>query len=149
VQGKPVSADTRRSGCPINACLEIFGDRWSLLIVRDLMFNGLDRYAGFAASAERIASNILADRLQRLEGEGIITRAPDPQDARVVRYALTEKGIALAPVLVDMVLWISQYEETDAPPPVLAAMRADRGGFIAGIQKRLRSPAQPGRRKLR
>ncbi len=125
-----------RSRCPINLALEIFGDRWSLLIVRDLMFKGLRTFNEFAASGEGIASNILTDRLAKLEGAGILTRRPDPDDARRIRYRLTEKGIDLTPVLVEIVLWTTCYEETDAPDEIVAAMRTRRRQFLADIRKR-------------
>src|SRR5687767_15966738 len=88
-----------RSGCPISIALEIFGDAWSLLIVRDLMFKGLRTFSEFASSDERIATNILADRLARLESAGIVTKAADPADARRLHYRLTDKGLDLAPAL--------------------------------------------------
>ena len=123
----------RRSGCPISISLEIFGDRWSLLVVRDLMFKGLRTFKEFAAAGEGIATNILTERLERLEAAGIIARDTDPEDARRVLYRLTEKGIALAPVLVEMVVWAARYEDTDAPPATVRAMRRDRAAFIAGL----------------
>src|SRR5439155_17252739 len=89
----------RRSSCPVSTSLDIFGDRWSLLIVRDLMFSGLRTFKEFASSEEQIATNVLAERLERLECEGIIARETDAADARRVTYSLTRKGLALAPVL--------------------------------------------------
>ena len=125
----------RRSGCPISISLEIFGDRWSLLVVRDLMFKRLRTFKEFTAAGERIATNILAERLERLEAAGIIARDTDPSDARRILYRLTEKGMALAPVLVEMVMWAARYEDTDAPPATVRAMRRDRAGFIAGLHR--------------
>lgn len=119
--------------------LEIFGDRWTLLIVRDLMFRGLRTFNEFAAAGEGIATNILADRLAKLEDTGILTRRPDPNDARRIHYRLTEKGIDLAPVLVEITLWTTQYEETDAPAEIVAAMRTRRRQFLADIRKRWQS----------
>jgi DNA-binding HxlR family transcriptional regulator len=125
----------RRSGCPISISLEIFGDRWSLLIVRDLMFKGLRTFKEFAAAGEGIATNILAERLARLEAAGIIARSAGREDARRILYRLTAKGMALAPVLVEMVMWAARYEDTDAPPATVRAMRRDRAAFIAGLQR--------------
>jgi DNA-binding HxlR family transcriptional regulator len=127
---------SRRSGCPLSIALEIFGDAWSLLIVRDLMFKGLHTFSEFACSDEKIATNILTDRLARLEATGIITRRPDPADARRVHYRLTEKGIDLAPAIVEIVLWSSRHEETEAPPNILRAMRSQREQFLAELRKR-------------
>jgi DNA-binding HxlR family transcriptional regulator len=126
----------RRSGCPISISLELFGDRWSLLVVRDLMFKGLCTFGEFAAG-EGIATNVLADRLARLEGAGIIARQRDPADGRKVRYRLTRKGMELAPVLVELVLWAARHEATDAPPELVGRMAADRAGFIAGLWEQL------------
>ena len=125
-----------RSGCPISLALELFGDSWSLLIVRDLMFKGLRTFNEFLGAGEGIATNILSDRLQRLEEAGIITRMADPDDARRFLYRLTKKGIDLAPALVELVLWSARYEETDAPPAVIRQMRRDRRRFLAATRKR-------------
>ncbi len=129
----PPPASARRSACPISISLDIFGDRWSLLVVRDLMFKGLRTFKEFAAAGEGIATNVLADRLDRLELSGVIARATDPGDARRVLYYLTAKGMALAPVLIEMVIWAARYEETDAPPRTVRAMREDRTAFIAAL----------------
>src|SRR5215831_49494 len=101
---------TRRSHCPINAALEMFGDRWSLLIIRDLMFRGRRTYKEFLEADEGIATNILASRLKSLTAHGIITTRPDSGDGRKVIYTLTKKGIDLAPILVSLVVWASRYE---------------------------------------
>lgn len=130
-------ATKQRSGCPINVALEIFGDRWSLLIVRDLLFKGHRTYKEFAESEEGIATNILADRLQRLETHGILVRTPDPADGRKTLYQLTPKGVDLAPVLVEMVLWGARHEKTAAPPALIREMRANREQFIANLRTAL------------
>lgn len=129
---------THRSGCPIGISLDLFGDRWSLLIVRDLLFFGRRTFHEFAAAGEGIATNVLAERLTRLEDAGIITRAADPGDARRVVYRLTTKGWDLAPVLVEIVLWAARHERTDAPSEMVARMRRDRRGFIAALRRRER-----------
>ena len=116
------SAEPWRSRCPINVALEILGDRWSLLIVRDLMLKGRHRFGELQDGGERIATNILADRLARLETHSIIEWRPDPDDRRRKLYNLTERGIALAPVLYELILWAAAHEDTAAPPDELAAM---------------------------
>jgi DNA-binding HxlR family transcriptional regulator len=126
----------RRSGCPLNVTLEVFGDRWSLLIVRDLMFKGRTTFKEFQQAEEGIATNILTDRLERLEAHGIVGKQRDPSDARRVIYRLTEKGIDLAPILVEMILWSARHEQTDAPPSVIRRMREDREQFLADIRSR-------------
>lgn len=99
------SKPPRRSGCPLSISLEVLGDRWSLLIVRDLMVRGYHTFKEFEASGEGIATNILANRLQRLAATGIICLEADEKDRRRLNYWLTEKGIDLAPVLLEMFLW--------------------------------------------
>lgn len=124
----------QRSQCPISVALEMLGDAWSLLIVRDLMFRGRRTFNDFLNGGEGIASNILADRLARLEESGILTKRRDKDDARRFVYRLTAKGIDLAPVLVELVQWSARHEETDAPPHVLRAMRRDRDRFLAQVR---------------
>jgi DNA-binding HxlR family transcriptional regulator len=123
-----------RSGCPISIALEIFGDPWSLLIVRDLLFKGLRTFKEFQGAGEGMATNILSDRLARLEAAGILRKDRDPSDARRVLYGLTTKGADLAPILVEIVLWSAKYEKTDAPPAEVRAMRARRAQVLARVQ---------------
>ena len=129
----------RRSGCPISIALETLGDAWTLLIVRDLMFKDQRTYNEFLQGEERIASNILADRLRKLEAARIVDKQRDPSDARRFIYRLSAKGIDLAPVLVELVIWSARHETTDAPAAVVRAMRTDREAFIAGIRERWRA----------
>ena len=124
-----------RSGCPISIALETLGDGWTLLIVRDLMFKGRKTFKDFLLAEEGIASNVLAERLQRLECAGIVDKRRDVEDARRFVYRLTDKGMALAPVLVELVLWSARFEQTDAPPALVKAMRADREAFIASTRQ--------------
>jgi DNA-binding HxlR family transcriptional regulator len=130
------SRDARRSGCPISIWLEIFGDRWSLLIVRDLMFKGLRTFNEFASSGEGIATNVLTDRLAKLEAAGILAKREDPADARRYHYRLTEKGIDLAPVLLETVVWSARHEDTEAPASTLRVMRSHREQFLADVRRR-------------
>ncbi|MCK6421732.1 MAG: helix-turn-helix transcriptional regulator [Aquabacterium sp.] len=135
----PANRGVPRSGCPISIALEMLGDAWSLLIVRDLMFKDKQTYNEFLQGGEGIASNILADRLRKLEAAGIVDKRADPSDARRFIYRLSAKGIDLAPVLVELILWSARHETTDAPAPVLRAMRGDREAFIAQVRQRWRS----------
>jgi DNA-binding HxlR family transcriptional regulator len=128
------SSRPRRSGCPIATCLDVFGDRWSLLIVRDLLFSGLRTFREFSAAGEGVATNVLSDRLKRLEDEGIIRRSRSTEDGRQVVYGLTEKGLDLAPVLVEMVLWAARHERTDAPASVVRQMRHQKQRFLARVR---------------
>lgn len=98
-----------RSGCPINLSLEVFGDKWSLLVLRDMMFGGLRHFRELLRSEEGIASNILADRLRRLVEEGMITKRGDPTHKQKAIYSLTEKSIALVPIFAELGAWGSKY----------------------------------------
>ena len=127
---------SRRSDCPLNVSLEILGDRWSLLIIRDLMFRGFRTYKELLESEEGIATNILADRLQRLEACGIISIAQETTDRRKLIYRLTQKGIDLAPVLVELILWGARHEDTAAPRAVIRKMEKQREEFLSEIRVR-------------
>jgi len=125
----------RRSECPLNASVEMLGDRWSLLIIRDMMLRGFRSYKEFMECYEGIATNILADRLRKLVAYGIIAMEPDPADGRKVVYSLTPKGIDLAPVLTEMVLWAAAHEDT-GNQALVRQMRADKEKFLAGVRQR-------------
>jgi len=125
----------RRSGCPLNASVEMLGDRWSLLIIRDMMLRGSRTYKEFLNSYERIATNILADRLRRLENYGIIATERDPSDGRKLIYRLTPKGIDLAPVLTEMVLWAARHEET-GNQALVREMQNDKERLLSNIRQR-------------
>lgn len=123
-----------RSHCPINFGLELFGDAWTLLILRDLLIRGKTTFREFRDSDERIASNILADRLQRLEAAGLVTRSSDRQDKRRMRYTPTEPARALLPVLVEMAYWGARHDpDSDAPPGFVTAYEADRSALMRAI----------------
>jgi DNA-binding HxlR family transcriptional regulator len=130
---KPIP--NRRSGCPLNASVEMLGDRWSLLILRDMMLRGFRSYNQFLDSYEGIATNILANRLKRLIAHGIVTAQEDPSDGRRLIYVLTAKGLDLAPVLTEMVLWAGKHEKTKNQA-LVRQMQKDKQGFIAQVQKR-------------
>ena len=113
----------------------MLGDRWSLLILRDMMLRGFRSYKEFLESYEGIATNILADRLRRLQSHGIIAAEQDPSDGRKLIYVLTAKGIDLAPVLTEMVLWAAAHEETENQA-LIRQMQADKEKFLAAIRQR-------------
>jgi DNA-binding HxlR family transcriptional regulator len=125
----------RRSGCPLNASVETLGDRWSLLIVRDMMLRGFRTYKEFLESFEGIATNILADRLRKLQAYGIITTERDPSDGRRLFYLLTKKGIDLAPVLTEMVLWAARHEETENQA-LVRQMKKGKEQLLAEVRQR-------------
>ncbi len=129
-----VRKSERRSECPLNISLEMIGDRWSLLILRDLMLRGSNTYQKLLQCPEKIATNILADRLKRLIENGIITTQPDPDDRRRRIYRLTEKGIDLAPVMAELVLWAARHERT-GNQPLVDQLRKNKEGMIAAIRQ--------------
>ena len=102
--------DNRRSLCPVTCTLDIIGDRWTLLVVRDLLL-GRSRFKEFIASPEGIPTNILTDRLSRLVAHGIAERIPAADGTKRLAYQLTEKGTALRPVLQSMMKWGLKWEE--------------------------------------
>lgn len=126
----------RRSGCPVSVALEKFGDRWSLLIIRDLMVRGYKTFKEFQESGEGIATNILADRLQKLQDGEIILRESEETDGRKINYRLTEKGIDLAPVLLELLLWSAKHEETGAPCELMAQMAENREAVLTETRRR-------------
>jgi len=102
--------DAQRSGCPINLTLEVVGDKWSLLIIRDMIFGNRRHFRELLLKSEEgIASNILADRLKRLVEQGIISKAEDPSHKQKGIYSLTEQGIELLPILAQMSVWGRKY----------------------------------------
>ena len=121
--------------CSVASALELVGDRWSLLILRDMILRGSETFNEFLHSDEKIATNILADRLRRLESYGIISSKQDPADGRKMIYVLTSKGIDLAPVLTEMVLWAARHEET-GNQPLVRQMRTAKEQLLAEVRKR-------------
>jgi len=105
---------TRKSGCPINLSLELLGDRWTLLIIRDLVFAGKKHFREFLQSDEGISSRTLAERLQTLRDEGILTRGDDPSHKLKAIYRLTEAGIDLVPVLATLGAWAARHRKADS-----------------------------------
>ena len=130
------SIPERRSGCPVSVSLEVLGDRWSLLIVRDMMVRGYRTFREFQHAGEGIASNILADRLRKLEAAEILTTEPAAEDGRSAHYRLTAKGIALAPMLLELLIWGAQHEETGVPCEVIAQMAENREAVLAETYRR-------------
>jgi DNA-binding HxlR family transcriptional regulator len=120
----------------VSISLEVLGDRWSLLIVRDMMVRGYRTFREFQRAGEGIASNNLADRLRKLEAAGILTTEPAAQDGRSAYYRLTAKGIALAPVLLDLLIWGSQHEATAAPCSFIAQVEQNREAVLAETYRR-------------
>jgi DNA-binding HxlR family transcriptional regulator len=114
----------------------MLGDRWSLLIIRDLMIRGFRTFKDFQGSSEGIATNILADRLRKLAKARIIAAEIEETDGRRVNYRLTEKGIDLAPVLLELLIWGARHEQTGAPCALIANMEKNRERVLNEVRRR-------------
>jgi len=136
----------RRSSCPISYALDILGDRWTLLIVRDLVFSGKRMFGQFLQSDEHIATNILTDRLGRLVCAGVLQRDATPASAGRSGYRLTERGLGLVPLLLDLVVWGARNDpHTGAPPEFVARAETHREEVLAEIMAGLSGTGDPVR----
>jgi len=126
----------QRSECPIAYGLDFFGDKWSLLIVRDIAVYGRRHYGQFEAAGEGIATNILASRLKQLVEDGIIEKLRDPEHGSRRIYRLTPKGIDLLPIVVEIILWSAKYDP-DSPVTrgYLRRARRDRDGLLEEMRR--------------
>ena len=134
----PMKRNTKkyRSNCPINFAQETFGDKWSLLIIRDLMFMGKKYYGEFLSSDEKISTNILADRLEKLEGDGLITKAIDKENCSKKIYELTQKGVDLLPMLLEMIAWSAKYDKnTGTPAEFIKRLEQDKNSLIRELKE--------------
>lgn len=134
--------------CPIRYVMGVFGDRWSLLIIRDMMFRGSTRFQDFLKAGEGISTNILSDRLRRLEAQHIVTRRKDPDNGRRVLYELTGKGRDLLPVMLAAIEWAEQYDpDTSVSPGFAERVRSDpsavRDEMLEAMGKSKSSPEAP------
>lgn len=128
-----------RSGCPISNMLDIFGDKWSLLIIRDMVFFDKNTYGEFSKSDEKIATNILASRLLTLEENGIIKKLGHPDSKAKVLYILTEKGIDLLPILLEIQLWSDKHlTVSDEIKELLKEVKKDKDKFTKSLTKKLK-----------
>ena len=125
-----------RSNCPINYTQEILGDKWSMLIIRDLMFAGKRYYGEFLKSDEKISTNILADRLGKLEQNGLITKTIDEHNFSKNLYSLTPKAIDLMPILIEMIGWGLKYnDKTMVPPAFLQRLQTDKTELMKELKR--------------
>ena len=128
----------KRSDCPVSCSLDIWGDKWSLLIIRDLMFAKECTYGDFLKSGEGIATNILASRLQALEESGMIEKLAHPDSKAKVLYRLTRKGIDLLPIMIEIHLWADKYFTLAEDKKAMSkAIKKDKAGFIKAATKEL------------
>jgi DNA-binding HxlR family transcriptional regulator len=130
-----LKSSARRSDCPIACALDVVGDKWTLVVLRDMIMLRKRRFQELQAGNEGIATNILASRLKHLEAAGMIRRRRDPQQARRAIYTPTAKALDLLPILVELVRWGTKYSPKSAVPPrLLRRMTDDRDGFIADLR---------------
>ncbi|SOD99215.1 winged helix-turn-helix transcriptional regulator [Spirosoma fluviale] len=129
----------RRSTCPINYSVEIFGDKWMLLLLRDIMFNGKNSFLEFRASDEKISSAVLTEKLNMLLNEGIVSKVTSPKNASKFLYLLTDKGIELVPVMVEILSWGSTYNPDGGPKTWLDRIKQNKKKAITELQDELRS----------
>jgi len=126
-----MTAIKKRSSCPISSSLDIWGDKWSLLIIRDLMLSKQSTYGNFLKSEEKIATNILANRLQMLEENGLIAKLEHPESKAKVLYKLTQKGIDLFPIMVEMNLWAEKHLElTPERKAIIKEIKKNKEAYI-------------------
>ncbi len=129
-----------RSHCPTNFGLEHFGDKWSLLLIRDLMFKGKRHYNEFLEAGESVSTSVLGDKLRSLEDKGIITKKSDKIKKSRIRYSLTEKGIALLPMMIEIILWSGEFDsDTEADIEFLKKARLKGEEVVLELTDRLRS----------
>lgn len=134
-----MGAHRERSRCPIAYSLDVLGDRWTLLILRDLAFKNRRYFQDFLGASERISSNILADRLRRLERWKLIERHADPADGRRIRYFLTDDGLDLIPILIEITIWGSKrHPDPTVPVERAEQMSLDRDAVVRSYQERIR-----------
>lgn len=134
-----MKAIERRSTCPINYSVEIFGDKWMLLILRDIMFNGKNSFLEFRASNEKISSAVLTEKLNTLLSEGIVSKVTSPKNASKFLYLITDKGIELVPVMMEFLDWGSRYNPDGGPKPLLDQIKQSKKKAIKELQDKLRS----------
>ena len=119
-----------RSGCPLSYSLDVLGDKWTLLILRDMLFSGKSSYGEFLQSEEKIATNILADRLALLEAQGLVSKEVAADKKSKFTYRLTEKGIDLLPLIVEFTLWGARYSPAGGNAGLLRELADDKAGTL-------------------
>ncbi len=126
--------------CPISFAMDSFGDRWSLLVIRDMMLWGKRRYSEFLASGEGISTNILADRLKQMQRLGLVEKFRDPSNGKTSVYLLTDKGLSLFPVLLEVIRWGLQHDEHSmVPDPIAAALLDDSQALATAVAEQIKS----------
>ncbi|WP_377511086.1 winged helix-turn-helix transcriptional regulator [Octadecabacter sp. R77987] len=132
--------------CPVVFALDVIGDKWSLVILRDMLFRGKRTYGDFLKSHEKISTNILADRLEKLDAAGLIAKVPTRANSPRKAYELTAKGADMLPVILEMIAWSAKYDSypdgtaliAGAPDDLLHRIKTDRDGLMADLRAALR-----------
>ena len=133
----------RRSECPISYTLDIFGDKWTLLIIRDLLFYGKDSFSEFLCSDEKIATNILTDRLNVLLQQGFVTKHTSPTNKSKFLYRPTEKAIEMIPILSEITLWAEKYNPGDAAMAIAEPLKKNRAKALRDLRKNVEERFKP------
>jgi len=128
---------TRRSKCPVSYTMDIFGDKWTMLIMRDLLLYSKDSFGEFLCSDEKIATNILADRLNVLLQEGFVTKHTSPANKSKFLYRPTEKAIEIIPVLSEITLWAEKYNPDGAPADIVEPLKKNRTKALRDLKKKV------------
>jgi DNA-binding HxlR family transcriptional regulator len=134
--------DKKRSDCPISCSLDVFGDRWSLLIIRDIMLRGKMSYSEFLSSEEKIASNILVSRLAILEEEGILVKEVSPTNKSKFLYSLTQKGADLLPIVIEIMDWGAKYNRNCPRKELGQRIKRDKAMVIRELSEELKRKAK-------
>jgi DNA-binding HxlR family transcriptional regulator len=134
--------NNKRSDCPISCSLDVFGDRWSLLIIRDVMLRGKVSYSEFLASEEKIASNILVSRLAILEEEEILVKEVSPANKSKFLYSLTQKGADLLPIVIEIMDWGAKYNKNCPRKELGQRIKKDKAKVIRSLGEELRKRAK-------
>ncbi|MBK8699301.1 MAG: helix-turn-helix transcriptional regulator [Saprospiraceae bacterium] len=130
----------KRSDCPLSGSLDVFGDKWSLLIIRDLMFGNKCTYNDFLKSEEGIATNILATRLRGLEENGLIEKSAHPDSKAKILYRLTQKGMDLLPIIMEVYIWADKYMTIPADiKATIKEAKKDKDKFVKQLTKELKA----------
>ena len=127
----------RRSECPISYTMDIFGDKWTMLIIRDLLFYGKNSFSEFLCSEEKIATNILTDRLNVLLQEGFVTKHTAPTNKSKFLYRPTEKAIEMIPLLSEITLWAEKYNPGDAAMAIAEPLKKNRAKALRDLRKKV------------
>jgi DNA-binding HxlR family transcriptional regulator len=140
-----MKSTTPRSNCPISFALDILGDKWILLILRDMIFAGKSSYGEFLQSAEKIATNILADRLNILESQQFVEKQVATDKKSKFNYILTEKGISLVPIILELAIWGLSYFPPEMDPDLIIELESDREKTIEKYKMLARARADKQR----